>query len=317
MHPVLVSFPFLGVGLLACALLVFAVARGPLQDRLGARGVALAALIACALAALAAAGGLVAWRGQLVVTSYAAALILGFIAATALARPRLRARGIDTDHLRPILLLALLLGMAGARARYAWETPAPFRRADGSLDLQSLLDLDRGGMVWYGGLLLAAAGIVIYAWRKRLPVAVLADALAPSVALGLAIGRIGCFLNGCCHGRATTVPWAVASPHPPHALIHPTQLYETVAGAALCGALLLIDRCQPRRGLIAALFCIGYGAWRFVNEGLRNDYRHAGTLNHVFSIELTNSQVTSLLLVAFGLGLAIWAWTRRPEATAG
>ena len=317
MHPVLVSFPFLGVGLLACALLVFAVARGPLQDRLGARGVALAALIACALAALAAAGGLVAWRGQLVVTSYAAALILGFIAATALALPRLRARGIDTDHLRPILLLALLLGMAGARARYAWETPAPFRRADGSLDLQSLLDLDRGGMVWYGGLLFAVAGIALYAWRKRLPVVVLADALAPSVALGLALGRVGCFFNGCCHGRATDLPWAVMSTHPPHELIHPTQLYETAAGLALCGGLLLIDRFQPRRGLIAAGFCLGYGAWRYFNEGLRNDYHHAGTLNAIGSVELTNSQVTSLLLVAFGLGLAIWSWTRRRAVPGG
>jgi len=309
-HPVLASFPFLGVGLLTCALIVLFIVRLPLQDRFGARGLALAVLIAASVAALAAASGLVAWHGHLIVTSYAATLVVGFLAAFALAWPRMRVRSLDPTHLRPIVMLALLLGMAGARARYAWENPASFRHDDGSLDVRALLDLDAGGMVWYGGLLFAAFGIVLYAWRQRLSILTLADALAPSIALGLAIGRIGCFLNGCCYGRPTTLPWAVTSPHPPHEHIHPTQLYETVAGVVLCAALLLIDRVRPRRGLIAAWFCIGYGCWRFVNEGLRNDYRHAGTLNQFASHVLTNSQVTSIVLVAFGVGLAIWAWTR-------
>lgn len=314
MHPVLASFPFLGIGLIACGLIAFAIARPPLHDRLGRRGVALAALIALLAAGLAAATGLVAWRSELVVTSYAAALVAGFIAATALAAPRLRDRGIDPAHLRPIVLLALLLGMAGARARYAWETPAAFRRADGGLDLRALLDLEAGGMVWYGGLLLAAAGIALYAWRQRLPVIRLADALAPSIAIGLGIGRIGCFLNGCCHGRRTSVPWAVASPHPPHALIHPTQLYEALAGLAIGGLLVLADRRGPRQGLVSAGFCIAYGVWRFINEGLRDDYRHAGTLNRIAGVELTNSQITSLLMIAFGIALAAWARMRRPPA---
>lgn len=316
MHPVLASFPFLSIGLLASFLLAFAALRPPLQDRLGGRGIALAALIAAAVAAAAALAGVVAWHGEMVITSYAAALVAGFAAAGALAHVRMRARGIDPVHLRPMLVLAVVLGMAGARARYAWENPASFRRADGGLDLRTLIDLDAGGMVWYGGLLLAAAGIALYAWRKRLPVMTLADVVAPPIALGLGLGRIGCFFNGCCYGRPTSVAWAVTSPHPPHAHIHPTQLYEAIAGIALAGLLVLIDRARPRRGLIAAFFCLGYGGWRFINEGLRDDYRHAGTLNHVLGVELTNSQVTSLLVMAFGLALAVWAWTRRPDTLA-
>lgn len=310
MHPILAQIPFVGIGLLACAAIVFALARPRLQDRLGdLRGALVAAAIAIAAGCAAAATGLVAWTGTLLITSYAVAFVLGFAAALALAAPRVRPLGIDRRQLSTIALLAIVAGMAGARARYVWENPERFR-TDAGLDWRRVADLDAGGMVWYGGLIAAAAVIALWAWRRRLPVLALADAVAPAVALGLAIGRVGCFFNGCCFGRPCDLPWAVPAPFNAALRLHPTQLYETLAGLAICGGILLLGRLRPRVGLQAAAFCIGYGVWRFINEGLRNDYRHEHTVSDLGGWMVTNSQTTSILLVVAGLALASWVRVR-------
>jgi len=67
--------------------------------------------------------------------------------------------------------------------------------------------VQRGGLVFYGGLIGATASGLLYVWKRRLPLWKFADALAPSIALGYVPGRLGCLMNGCCYGRETTVPW--------------------------------------------------------------------------------------------------------------
>ena len=278
---------------------------------LGGRGIA----IAVSLAAAAALAGLVPWTGSWLITSYALLMIAGFIAAIHLARRRLARDGIGEPHVTRLALLCLVLGMAGARARYVWENWGRFHDSSG-IAWRAILDLDGGGMVWYGGLLFASVGAGFYAWRNQLTLLTLTDGCIVPVCVGLALGRIGCFLNGCCSGRPTELPWGVVFPQRDELLRHPTQLYETLATALLAAALWWFGRRPRPAGLTSALFCLGYGLWRFANEALRDDYRRPGALTDLGSFTLTNSQVTSLWLIVAGCVLACWTSTRPPPPAA-
>ena len=106
-------------------------------------------------------------------------------------------------------------------------------------------------MVWYGGALLASGLMALYGWRSRLDLLELADLFLPATAVGLGIGRVGCFLNGCCYGRPTTLPWGVPGAGGPHT--HPTQLYETLACLALAGAATLFWYRRRSQGQVSML----------------------------------------------------------------
>lgn len=169
------------------------------------------------------------------------------------------------------------------------------------------------GLVFYGGLIGGIAAVYVYALRHRLPKAPIADAVAPYLALGEAITRIGCFLNGCCWGSVTHVPWAVCFPVGSYAYeqqlaahsiaasatcsapVHPTQAYMSIG---LLGVFLFIKACSGRRwpiGMSTALYAIAYGLLRFTVEVFRGDseYSVAG--------RFTVSQAISLTLFAAGI----------------
>jgi len=324
MHPHLLTLPFLGMGFVAILVVTALVVRGRLIDRFGhAVGVGLAMGGGTVVASIAALAGWVPWTGTWAITSYGVCLLAAVgLAAWSLRRlgrdPRLRPEGRPLP-VADLVLVALIAGLAGARARFVWENPGRFRDAEGSWRWASMLDLDQGGMVWYGGLLAGILAVAVFAWRRRLPHLDLADAVAAPIALGLGLGRIGCFLNGCCHGKVCDLPWAVHFPRHPLDGRHPAQLYEALAMLGLGGLLWWLRRRQlaagePRRpaaGTLGGLFLIAYGAWRCFNETLRDDYRHEGTLNDLGGIILTNSQITSLWLLIGGCVLVTWASQRR------
>ena len=316
MLPLLAQFTFVGLGLVSVVVLTALILRGPLTDRWGTRGY-WAALAAGVLAGvLAAALGLVSWTGTWVITSYAVALLVAAVVARWLfvracaQDAALRVAGARANDLAIVVLLA---GLVGARARYVWENWGDFV-INGSIDWRAIVDLDRGGMVWYGSLIGGVIAGVIWGWRLRIPLLPLTDAAAPAVAAGLAIGRIGCFFNGCCYGGTCNLPWAVTFPHL-HEARHPTQLYESVVMGVMAVLLTIWHRRSPRPGTVTAAFLIGYGVWRYLNEILRVDYRHAGTLNDLGGWVLTNSQITSLWLIVAGCVLITWC-KYRPAATA-
>ncbi len=138
-----------------------------------------------------------------------------------------------------------------------------------------------GGLLWQGGL---AGGIVagaIYFKRRRISLPLAADVLAPAVALGQAIGRLGCFFAGCCYGRACDLPWAVTFQSretlaPTGVPLHPAQLYDAAANLALMGILLGASRTsffRPGNGRLAALYLAMAGAARLAVEPFRADAR--------------------------------------------
>lgn len=285
-------------------------------------------LLACILAAL----HLVPWWGQLHLAFYGLFMLLGFLTAYVLLVRRARIIGLSERTVVDLVLVAMVAGLVGARARYVWERPQEFLGTHAhpvawTTAIAHMVDFDSGGMVWYGGLSLATLAVVLLVWRLRLPILAVADLVAPALLVGLGIGRIGCFVNGCCYGRPTDVPWAVVHDH---VLVHPTQLYETIACGLLAGVLWWGWRHRRADGVIACWGVIGYGVWRFLNEGLRGDDRVPSTwwgtpgpgqidFHHTIALPLDTSQVTSLQLVlaALVLAVAVHAYRRRhPEAWA-
>lgn len=170
-----------------------------------------------------------------------------------------------------------------------------------------------GGLVYYGGLIGAALGCILYSALKKISLWKLADALAPSIALGYVFGRMGCFLNGCCYGRACDLPWAVHYPadnplHPPTTPVHPTQIYDSLLSLVLYLGLAWLYRRKKFDGQIFAAYLMCYAVTRSIVESFRGDYDVA----HIHTtLHLTPAQLVSIGIFVAGAVLFAVQFRRR------
>lgn len=260
--------------------------------------------------------------GDFPITSFGLMVCLGAIAGTLWLRRALRAFDLKGgDPVGDLVTWAVLLGLLGARLFYVVLHPAALRAGDGSLQPLKLLALWEGGLVSYGGFLGGALGAWLFARRQRLPFARLADALAPALALGQSIGRVGCLLVGDDHGRPTDLPWAITFPYEltaagekvaakegcliPRELLgvplHPSQVYLSLMNLALFW---ILARAFGRRrfdGQVVGLGMALYAVGRFGVEFTRGDDAARG----VFA-GLSTAQWISLAI----LPLALWLLAR-------
>lgn len=203
--------------------------------------------------------------GPLTLYSYGLMIAVGFVVAVGLASRRARALGLPADRIQTLGFVALVSGIVGGRLAYVllnWE----FYRSN----LSEILRLDHGGLVFYGGLALGLLGGFLYMRRAGLPLLKTVDLMVPPLVLAHALGRIGCFLNGCCYGTFTDLPWGAA--FPPELLHrHPTQLYESAVLALFFLALKILERKNPRPGTALLTYGFLYGLWRFGIEFIRGD----------------------------------------------
>jgi len=153
------------------------------------------------------------------VRGYGVMLALALILAVASAVHLGRDQGIHPEIILSLAVWIGVAGLVGARLLYVIEYWDSYRRPTWTATLAEVLKVHQGGLVVFGGLIGAAVAFGVFAWRHRLPALALADVAAPALALGQAIGRIGCFLNGCCFGGVSEIPYlAVQFPwgSPPH-----------------------------------------------------------------------------------------------------
>jgi phosphatidylglycerol:prolipoprotein diacylglycerol transferase len=152
------------------------------------------------------------------IRGYGVMLLSGIVGGVGLALYRAPRMGVTAETVYSLALWLFVAGMIGARLFYVIEYWKHFQRDTLGETLGGMLNMTRGGLVVFGGLIGAIGALLVFARKYQLPLLRLADLCAPSMALGLALGRVGCFFNGCCFGDVCSLPWAVEFPasSPPH-----------------------------------------------------------------------------------------------------
>jgi phosphatidylglycerol:prolipoprotein diacylglycerol transferase len=232
--------------------------------------------------------------GSLEIHTYGVLVAAGFLLGITNAVRRAKSEGIDPERINDLGIWLVVAGMVGGKLfhiLFFWHDFITGWRAAGIASL-------REGFVFFGGFIAASLTTVVYTRAKKLSLGKVADALAPSVALGHAFGRLGCFFEGCCFGKACAMPWAVKFP-PPHVMAgipaHPTQLYEAGGNLAIFAALSAYFPHKKFDGQIWWLYVGSYAALRFAVEFFRGDYDV-----HYFGV-FTLGQVVAVVMMLVAL----------------
>jgi phosphatidylglycerol:prolipoprotein diacylglycerol transferase len=194
------------------------------------------------------------------IRGYGVMLLVAVAAGVAMAAWRGRRLGLDPELIFTLAFWAFVPGIIGARVFYVIEYWADFQRESLGQTLIAVINVTEGGLVVYGSVIGGMVGLLGFIWAYKMPPLATLDLVTPSFLLGMAIGRIGCFLNGCCFGSVCDLPWAVTFPADSPPYFHQVERGETfvqglkIAGAA--GAEPLIAEVRPgsraaRQGLKA------------------------------------------------------------------
>jgi phosphatidylglycerol:prolipoprotein diacylglycerol transferase len=252
--------------------------------------------------------------GSFPLGTYGLLLAIAFFAGTALAKRQGKLDGLAPAAITDLAIALLISAIVGSKLLMVivdLVNGASLR------EVFSLGTLRAGGAI-HGGIIAATA---VFFWKLRrgqgLPLRVTGDAMVPGVALGQAIGRLGCFSAGCCYGTESHVPWATTFTNPiAHAFsgtpldipLHPVQLYNTLANLAVMGILLLARPKRAFQGQILALYFLLEGLGRIITETWRGDVdRGTGWLGWAW---LSTGRATGVAFMLLGLG--VWlVWSRR------
>jgi phosphatidylglycerol:prolipoprotein diacylglycerol transferase len=264
---------------------------------------------------------LVIHLGPLEITGYGIMMMVAFLVGGWLITLELRRRGLREDYAAEMVVAAVIGGILGAKIWYVVLTR----------DIHALFS--RGGLVWYGGFIGGALGVILNSWRLRVPIRWTMQLAAPALAAAYALGRVGCFIVNDDYGRPTSLPWAVKFPEglppttaqnlsrlfhvpvPPGTLpnevlaVHPTQLYEVAIMLVAFAVLWRFRKAARPVGWLFGLYLVFAGVERFLVEFVRaKDDRFLGGF--------TIAQLTSVLLVAIGIAL-LARWRRGPDVAPG
>ena len=221
--------------------------------------------------------------GFLHIKTYGACMALGFLAAWQVLSWLCRRTGRVSDALTGLVTWMMVCGVVGARVAYVIE----HWQQEFAAHPDRIVRVDQGGLMFYGGLILAIGVFLLWCRLKKERILPLADMMTTVIPLGHAFGRIGCFFYGCCYG------------------VLPTQLFEAAAVATLFAVLVLVYvRFWKRRpGFTTGIYLIGYALIRFGMEVLRGDPRAAIG-------PLSIGQTISLALLLTGVAFAVSACRR-------
>lgn len=245
--------------------------------------------------------------GSFYVPTYGVLVALGFLAGLGVTLRLAKRVGLSAELLTNLAIYCALAGIAGAKLfmflfdwQYYWQNPG---------EIFTLSTLQAAG-VFHGGLIAALILAIVYMRRQHLPPLFTMDCFAPGLALGHAIGRVGCFAAGCCWGKACNLPWAVrfhtdeAAPVPLNVSLHPAQLYETGANLIIFAILYRLFNRSHKAGEIIGWYLVLYSIARFIIEFFRN---HEQGL--IAGLSLTQWIALGLL----GLGAAILVRVRQVQ----
>jgi phosphatidylglycerol:prolipoprotein diacylglycerol transferase len=231
---------------------------------------------------------------------------IGFVMGFFIAVRRGRAERIPFERMVDLLFCVVLSAIVGSRLFFVLVNFDHYR--DHPLEI---LRIWEGGLVFYGGLLLAFIVSVAYLKWSRLPVWKTADLFAPSIALGLFFGRIGCLFAGCCYGKETSLPWGIIFTDPNslarlNVPLHPTQVYEAIGSLAIFFIIIWKRKSKVFDGQIFWVFVLLYSTIRFLIEFLRDDPR-----GFFFGGTLSTSQGIGIFLATASLFMLFYLKSTR------
>jgi phosphatidylglycerol:prolipoprotein diacylglycerol transferase len=209
--------------------------------------------------------------GPLTIHTYGFMIAIAFLLGLWLARRQARREGLSEDRITDVGFYALFAGIVGSRVFFIATNWQHF--SDHPVDMIKIWE---GGLVFYGGVIFALPTVIWYAKKQGLSLWQTVDVWAPSIAVGHAIGRLGCFCAGCCYGLPTDLPWAVTFSDAESLAIrsvplHPTQLYESAAEFLNFAVLLFIRRRKAFHGQLFWMYVLNYSIIRAAIELFRGD----------------------------------------------
>ena len=241
--------------------------------------------------------------GPLTIYSYGFMAALGFLVGGLATIYFARKQGISVELILDLAIYVIIAAIFGARLFYVIGDWEQYKN-----NWLEIFMLQNGGLVFLGGLIFATLAVFIYAKTKGLPYLKILDVITPGVFLGQAIGRIGCFLNGCCFGLPTKMPWglvfpkgSLASEFFPWQHIHPTQLYSSLSVLIIFGLIIIVVRFKKFDGQVFLSGLIFYSIYRFIVEFFRYSPIHWW--------KLTPSQW--IVMIIFAVALYGWVYLKK------
>ena len=210
--------------------------------------------------------------GPLTIHTYGVLLAIGFLLGIGLAVRQAKKQGMPENRIIDLGFYILLAAILGSRLMFILINADYFVS-----NPVAVFKIWEGGLVFYGGVLLAVPTAVWYVKKNDLGIWRTADIFAPSIAIGHAFGRLGCFFAGCCYGKtAAQLPWGVifSDPEclaPTNVLLHPTQLYESGGEFLNFLILFILQKHRSFKGQISMTYLLLYSVLRFIVEFFRGD----------------------------------------------
>ena len=211
--------------------------------------------------------------GNFSLYTYGLFIAVSFIVGIIVARHEAGRLEEDQDKIMDLCFYVLLAAIVGSRLFYVLTNLEMFVS-----DPLEILRIWNCGLVFYGGFIAALITAIIYLKKKKMLLFKTADIMAPPLAIGHAIGRMGCFFAGCCYGNACDLPWAVIFTNPDslapvNIAVHPTQLYSFVANLLIFIFLWFFRKRKRYDGQLFWIYVFLYGVSRFLIEIFRGDFR--------------------------------------------
>jgi len=259
--------------------------------------------------------------GSYPIYSYGVMIVIAYFLGLWVVKRESKRLGLNPADAENISFVLIICGIIGARIWYVWEhwqdyAHTPF----------DIFKVWQGGLVFYGGFIGAVIGTYFYIKYKKIPLLITGDAFAPGIALAIGVGRIGCFLNGCCYGKLTHSWIGVSYPavnNPPAYIQHlrdglitqgathslpviPTQPISTIDLLVIFGILMYLRRKRLWQGFQFYMLFILYGIHRFFIDFFRYYEGNAKMLKYI-----TLSQLISLIVIIFSSIMLIYLWKKK------
>jgi phosphatidylglycerol---prolipoprotein diacylglyceryl transferase len=243
--------------------------------------------------------------GPFTLHTYGLFVAVGFLVGLMVTVRIGKSQGITPQQTMDMGFLMIVAAIVGSRLLYILMNLGYYAQRP-----MDILKLWQGGLVFSGGVVCVILGVLWYTRRHQLSFWKMADMWAPAMAIGQGIGRIGCFMAGCCYGKPTGSDWGMVFTNP-HSLaplnipLHPTQLYSSVSNFIIFFVLLLLHRKKAFDGQVFLWLLVLHSTARLFVERFRGDDR-----GMVFQSGMTVTQLVTLVIL-FGAILALFIFKRR------